>query len=280
MNQYKPLWAKIKKIKNETDDIRLFVLELEKKVDFIPGQFCLVGIPGFGEAPLDICSSTGKGKTIEVVIRRAGMLTEKIFTFKSGDRLTFRGPYGNGFPALKNFENRDLLMIGGGTAIIVIRGLIREMIDKKFKPKGKVQIFYGARDWDVMLFRDEFKEWKKYFDLHLILENTKKAPLRQGSGGQADIVCNKGLITHLFDIAEVSKNPRIIMCGPPVMYKFCMQKIAEKLNVPEDDIYLSLERRMHCGVGVCQHCAIGEKYVCKDGTVFTYKELKKIPGAL
>lgn len=279
-NIYKPQWAKIKKIKNETKDIRLFVLELsakggcasgaEKEIKFNPGQFCLVGIPGFGEAPFDICSPTGKGKTIEVVIRNAGMLTQKIFTLKVGDNLTFRGPYGNGFPPLKNFEDKDILMIGGGTAIIVIRGLIREMIDKNFKPKGKINIFYGARNWDAMLFRDEFKEWRKYFDLHLILEKTQKA----------ETVCSQGLITHLFDVVNLSKNSRIIMCGPPVMYKFCIQKILEKLETLPEDIYMSLERRMHCGVGVCQHCAIGEKYVCKDGTVFTYKELKEIPGAL
>lgn len=269
-NIYKPQWVKIKKINNETKDIRLFGLELDKNIKFIPGQFCLVGIPGFGEAPFDICSPTGKGKNIEIVIRNAGMLTQKIFTLKVGDKLTFRGPYGNGFPELKNFQDRDLLMIGGGTAIIVIRGLLEEMMDKNFKSKGKISIFYGARNWDTMLFRDEFKKWEKYFDLHLILENTAKA----------DIACNQGLITHLFDKVKLSADPKIIMCGPPVMYKFCMQQIAEKLKVPHEDIFMSLERRMHCGVGVCQHCAIGEKYVCKDGTVFTYKELKNIPGAL
>lgn len=92
--------------------------------------------------------------------------------------------------------------------------------------------------------------------------------------------CSKGLITELFEIAPIIEKPAIIMCGPPVMYKFCLQKINEKLQVSENEIYLSLERRMHCGIGVCQHCAIGPKYVCKDGPVFTYDELKNIKGAL
>ncbi|MEA3272205.1 MAG: FAD/NAD(P)-binding protein [Patescibacteria group bacterium] len=270
MNEYKPFWAKIKKIKNETDDIRLFVLKLDKKVDFNVGQFCLVGIPGFGEAPFDICSPTKNKKQIEIVVRCAGMLTQKMFEFRVGDNFTFRGPYGNGFPSLKSFENRNLLMLGGGTGIIVIRGLIQEMLDVDFQSKKSVHIFYGAKDWDCMLFRDEFKEWKKKYNLHLILEDTRNAKMS----------CGKGIITHLFDAVKLTENPKIIMCGPPVMYKFCMQKIVKKLKTPPENIFISLERRMHCGVGTCQHCAIGEKYVCKDGTVFTYKELKEIPGAL
>lgn len=267
-NIYKPFFAQIKHIKDETNDVRLFVLDLEKEVKFNAGQFCLIGIPGFGEAPFDICSPTKNKKQIEIVARRVGLLTQKMFEFKVGDSFTFRGPYGNGFPDLKYFENRNLLMIGGGTGIIVIRGLLQEMLDIGFE--SNAQIFYGARDWNCMLFRDEFKEWEKKYNLHLILENRKNAK----------VSCGKGMITHLFDTVKLAENSKIIMCGPPVMYKFCIQKIDEKLNVPAEDIYMSLERRMHCGVGVCQHCAIGEKYVCKDGTVFTYAELKQIPGAL
>lgn len=266
---YKPFWAKITKIKDETENIRLFALKLDEWIDFKPGQFCLVGIPGFGEAPFDICSPSNDGDNIEIVVRRAGLLTQKMFEFKIGDSFTLRGPYGNGFPPLKVFEGRNLLMIGGGTAIVVIRGLIKEMIAKNFNSKTKPQIFYGAKDWKSLIFRSEFKEWKKYFNLHLILEDAKGA----------ELACNTGLITHLFEIIKVSPNPKVIMCGPPIMYKFCMEKIM-KFGVLPKDIYLSLERRMHCGKGVCQHCAICEKYVCKDGPVFTYEELKKIPDSL
>ena len=268
-NFYRPFWAKITKIKDETENIRLFSLKLEKWIDFKPGQFCLVGIPGFGEAPFDICSPTNDGDDVEIVVRHAGLLTKKMFEFKVGDSFTFRGPYGNGFPPLKAFENRNLLMVGGGTAIIVIRGLIQEMIANNFSAKTKPQVFYGAKNWKSLMFRDEFKIWKKYFDLHFILEDVKGA----------ELTCSVGLITGLFDSVKVAPNPKIIMCGPPVMYKFCMEKIS-KLGTDLKDIYLSLERRMHCGKGVCQHCAVGEKYICKDGTVFTYDELKHIPDAL
>lgn len=268
-NFYKPFWAKITKIKDETENIRLFVLKLEKWIDFKSGQFCLVGIQGFGEAPFDICSPTDDGENIEIVVRKTGMLTQNMFELKVGNSFTFRGPYGNGFPALKVFEERNLLMIGGGTAIIVIRGLIQEMIASNFQSKIKPQVFYGANDWESTLFRDEFKIWRKYFDLHLILENTKGAKF----------VCDTGLITHLFEIVKIATNPKVIMCGPPIMYKVCVEKII-KMGILPKDIYLSLERRMYCGAGVCQHCAIGDKYVCKDGTIFTYEELKHIPDAL
>jgi NAD(P)H-flavin reductase len=266
-NNYLVKEAKIIGKKKEAADIFLFTLKFKDgtSLNFNPGQFILAGIPGFGESAFDVCSPAGK--TFQICARKVGVNTEKMVDLKVGDSIFIRGPYGNGFP-LKNFRNENLLLIGGGTGFIVIRGLMQHLFAEG-KNNRKIQIFYGARDWNSLLFKDEFDSWKKIAGIHLILENPpKKSP------------CSKGLITELFEIAPIIEKPAVIMCGPPVMYKFCLQKINEKLQVPENKIYLSLERRMHCGIGVCQHCAIGPKYVCKDGPVFTYEELKTIKEAL
>ena len=117
-------------------------------------------------------------------------------------------------------------------------------------------------------FKNEYKIWKRSVDLQITLD--KKCPTWKG---------HVGLITTLFDEIEVVRNAIAIICGPPIMYKFVLKKLKEK-KFTDSDIYLSLERRMHCGIGVCQHCAIGSKYVCKDGPIFCWEEIKKIPGVI
>lgn len=300
MNPYLPREAKIIDKKKETGGMFLFTLQFKHPpyaLDFNPGQFVLAGIPGFGESAFDICSgpaafcplgqqrsvlrghsvlsrcigTTAIKQTFQICVRNVGVNTAKMVDLKINDSIFMRGPYGNGFP-IEKLHNKSLLLVGGGTGIIVIRGLMRYFLTKNLKSKIQnpdIQIFYGARNWNSMLFRNEFKIWKKIADLHLILEELPERP-----------ACPRGLITQLFEITKLIEKPTIILCGPPVMYKFCLEKIQEKLETPSNRIYLSLERRMHCGIGVCQHCAIGNKYVCKDGPVFTYEEIKSIGGAL
>ena len=254
-------------IKDETQDVRLF--RLAGRVDFEHGQFMMVGIPGFGEAPFDICSDNRQKKYFEVCIRKVGGLTEKIFTLERGNKLWIRGPYGHSFPPLAKLPTKNLLMLGGGTGFITLRSIVREFIRDHRLGATDVQIYYGARDWSCLLFKDEYEEWRKRVKLELVLE--KK---------EGDQACDLGLITDLFTIKPPkNKDLKVIMCGPPVMYKFVLQKI-KALDVPDENIFLSMERRMFCGQGVCEHCGIGPKYVCKDGPVFTYAEAKLLPGAL
>ncbi len=293
-NPYLTKEAIILNKKKEADDVYLFTLKFKDGhiLKFNPGQFVLAGIPGFGESALDVCSAPNSQNTFQLCIRNVGVNTLKITSLNKGDSIWIRGPYGNGFPVEKlsatspqrgvggsareqcETSGKNLLLIGGGTGIIVIRGLIQHFLGeqknrKTEKPKNNLQIFYGAKDWKSMLFRDEFNDWKKIASLHLILEEPSEKP-----------ACPRGLITKLFEITKIIEKPSVIMAGPPIMYKFCLQEVQKRLSIPNNEIYLSLERRMHCGVGVCQHCAIGQKYVCKDGPVFTYEELKNIKGAL
>ena len=274
-NPYQPKIAIIKKIQRQVSEVKLFTLNFKNKRDrlkFIPGQFVELGVPGFGEAPFAPCSNP-QDISFQICIRRAGSLTSKLHSLKVNDSVTIRGPFGNGFPNPPiGGEDKNLLLVGGGLGIIPLRSLILSAGQRPAsRPAGKtrkIQIFYGARHTRDLLFKKEFRFWQKSANLCLTLD--KKCPGWRG---------HIGLITTLFDDVKLIPNAIAIVCGPPIMYKFVLKKLKEA-NFSDTDIYLSLERRMHCGIGVCQHCTIGSKYVCKDGPIFRYDELKKIKGAI
>ena len=289
-NVYRPAWAKIKATKKEVKNIKLFTLEfLDKKIakDFIftPGQIIEAGLPGFGEAPLAICSappaSIGAGhprqsaslsasiRVLAVAVRRMGQLTEQLHQLKVGDKIMIRGPFGRGF--LDTKEN-NILLIVGGMGIIPLRSFILSQINQKLS--DKITIFYGAKSPDDFLFKDEFFKWRKAgVKIYLTVDKRDK-----------DWRGDAGPVTILFDnLAEKNMTPPsktlVILCGPRAMYRPAIEKL-EQNSFSEQNIYLSLERRMHCGAGVCQHCAIGPKYVCKDGPVFPWSEIKNIYNAI
>lgn len=277
LNLYQPQPVRIIKIKKQSPIVKLFTLrfldnKLQKEFYWQPGQFIEVGLPGFGEGPFAICSANQEKKNFEVCARNVGQLTNKIHQLKKGDQLMVRGSYGNGFPEI---DKTETLLVAGGLGIIPLRSLILTQIKKRLA--DKLTLFYGAKTPQDFLFRDEFRKWEKAgLKLHLTID--KSCP------GWNSCV---GVVTVLFD--KVFKNPNYlsnqapnqlaILCGPPVMYKFVLEKL-HQYGFRDENIYLSLERRMHCGVGVCQHCAIGSKYVCKDGPVFRFSEIREIRGAI
>ncbi|MEK7167094.1 MAG: FAD/NAD(P)-binding protein [Patescibacteria group bacterium] len=267
INLYQPKTVIIKNIKIQTKENKLFTLQFKNKKDqqkffFTAGQFVEIGIFGFGEAPFAICSSSlNESDFFQICVRKIGQLTEKIHSLKIGDEIQIRGPYGNGFPEIKNPIN--LLLIGGGIGLVPLRSIIQTI---KQDNKNKIILFYGAKNYNELLFKDEYKQWQKFLDLRIILEK----PNLKWKG-------RVGLITALFNeiniLQAMSHKPQVFLCGPPIMYKFVIQKLKE-LKIPNKNIFLSLERRMHCGIGICQHCAIDSKYVCKDGPVFNYGKIK------
>lgn len=265
MNLYLPKLARIIETKEEADNSAVLTLQMKDKsrFKFTPGQFAMVGFPGWGEAPFDICSSPLNDREFEFCIRRVGSLSEKLAGLKKGDEVTIRGPLGNGFKALEDLEPKNILFLGGGCGFVTVRPIIKYIIEKKLYKDRKVQLLYGAREEKNILFKDEQKEWAKYVDLQIALE---KPPAKFKN-------YHKGMITDMFKKVEIPTPASIIMCGPPIMYKFCIKALGKKC-LPKST-YLLMERRMHCGVGVCQHCAIGPYYVCKDGPVFTLDMLNK-----
>ena len=202
-------------------------------------------------------------KKFQLCIRRVGSLTERLANLQKGDEITIRGPLGNGFKALEDLTPKNILFLGGGCGFVTVRPIIKYIIEKELYKDRKVQLLYGARAKENILFKDEQKEWKKYVDVQIALESPPAKSKRY----------HKGMITDMFKKIEVISPASVIMCGPPIMYRFCILGLGPKCQ--PKSTHLLMERRMHCGVGVCQHCALGPYYVCKDGPVFTLEMLKE-----
>jgi NAD(P)H-flavin reductase len=262
MYNYIPEQVKILQITNLTTDVKLFRLDLPD-YNFMPGQFVMAGLLGIGEAPISIASGPQKNGYIELAIKKVGKLTEKLFELKKNDYISIRGPYGNGFN-IKKFKNKKLVIISAGLGLVPMRSIIEFASQNKNYFKN-LQILYGARDFKNILFNNEIKSWKKFAEIIVTLDQANNS--WAGNVGRiTNIINNK--IVHVI-------NSVILVCGPPIIYKPIGDKLI-KMGVSENDIYFSLERNMQCGLGLCQHCTCGEKYVCKDGPVFSLSELKKM----
>ncbi len=292
---YKTTSVKIKDIRVEATEIKLFTLVFkdkkeQKKFNPLPGQIVEIGVPGFGEGPFAVCSCGFEKKYFQICVRRAGRLTNKMHSLMVGDVMTMRGPYGLGiFPE----TDRNLLLIAGGIGLVPLKPLIQRYVKKRgmenesarmqkkgaaeekcrdalrcVSTRGGIQLFYGVRSREDMIFKSEYKEWKRYIDMHITLDKEEK-----GWKG------HMGLITTLFNDVKIIDNPIAILCGPPIMFRFVLEELKER-DFKDEDIYISLERRIHCGIGVCQHCAVGSKYICKDGPVFRWADVKDIKGII
>ena len=270
-NIYLPKIAKVVDSYPEADNSAVLTLKMKDgaRFPFRAGQFAMVGFPGWGEAAFDICSSPLENKTFQFCIRRVGSLSEKLANLRKGDFCTVRGPLGNGFEDLAKLSPKNILFLGGGSGFVTVRSIIKEIIGRGLYKDRKIQLFYGARAEENILFKKEQEEWKKYVDVEVALENPPPTLKKGGGGG----FYHKGMITDLFKKVKIVSPVSIIMCGPPVMARFCILGLGKKC-LP-DSTYMFMERRMHCGVGVCQHCAVGPYYVCKDGPVFTLEMLNK-----
>lgn len=276
-NPYQPKEVVINRIYRDTPIVKRFTVEFklkkdQKEFEFIPGQIIELSLPGYNEAPFAVCSSAIKTDNFQITVRKAGRLTEAMHQLKVGDIFGVRGPYGNGFP-LDVIKKRNTLIIAGGIGFIPFRSLLMTIADDKKNYPKDLQVFYGTKTEDELLFETEYARWMKMYDFHITLDKGKKRKIAAG------MVCDIGLVTKLIQQLHVNPNSIAIVCGPPVMCQFVINEL-KKLKFKDEDIYLSLERKMECGVGVCEHCAVGSKFVCKDGPIFQWSELKDIKGAV
>jgi NAD(P)H-flavin reductase len=273
-NPYKTQSVKILDVKEEGSGSKLFTLKSPKGFKFKSGQFIQISLPGFGEAPFSICSSPNEKKSFELCVKKIGTLTNQFHKMKKGENIGIRGPYGTSFP-VKLLESRDLILVGGGIGIEPLRSVILEILGNRNKYQ-KVQLLYGACSEEDLLFASEYDKWRSGLDFFLTLDKPKGDP---GKNLPSKWKCQTGVVTNLFEKVRIYRNAVAFLCGPSVMYKFVIKKLKE-LNFKDEDIYLSLERRMHCGVGACNHCAVGSFSVCKDGPVFSWAQLRDIRGAI
>jgi len=274
-NLYEPSPAKIVNIKTVATEVKSFTLRFtepqqQRDFYFFPGQFLMLSVAGWGEAPFAIPSASFKTDTFEVCVRRVGPLTAALHDLRIDDLVGIRGPLGRGYFPTKELATRNLLLVAGGMGIVPLRTLVW---DSLLKPKNfqKIQLFYGTRCESDFIYQDEFARWRERIDLQLTVDKRTKE--------NCPVVCDEGLITKLFETKKIVKNPLAFVVGPPVMCKFVVSALQAK-GVADKDIYLSLERHMDCGVGQCHHCGVGDKLVCQDGPVFSYEEIKNIPDAI
>jgi len=272
-----PRSATIQQVKRLTESEIYLQIELDDKkpLGHSPGQFVEISLFGIGEAPISISSAPGTSPLFELVVRKVGNVTSKLFTMKKGDKVGIRGPFGNGF-TIKDFENKHLLFVLGGLGLPPMRSLINYILDKKNRQHFKdVTILYGCKQPCQVLFLDEIKKWQKMENVvcKLTVDQCEKNECWAGE---------VGLITTLFPEIKIDKSTiqdtMAIVIGPPIMYKFVI-KCLQTLGVPDTNIFVSLERRMKCGVGKCGHCQINGVYVCREGPVFKYNDIKNLPEA-
>ena len=250
MNLYIPRMAKITGIRNETPDTKTFAIETD--ISYRAGQFLELSVLGYGEAPISI--SGGGDGTIDLTIRAVGNVTNRMHMMQAGEYVGLRGPFGNGWPVEKAVQ-KNLLIVAGGIGLAPLKPVI-EYVIKHRDSFNSVTLLYGARKPSLMLFRYKFKEWVNSIDLLLTVDEPEP-----GWNGHV------GVVTTLCDRIRHVANTITLMCGPPIMMKY-MAMVLIELGFPPSEMFISLERNMKCGIGICGHCAVGGVYVCRDGPVF------------
>ncbi len=270
-NVFLPKEAEIISAKKMTDTETHFSLRMKdgSTFDFEPGQIVEAGVFGFGEIPLGLSSSPTQTDSFELVVREVGKVSKALTELGEGDTMMIRGPMGKGFP-LAELRGKDVLIVAGGIGLCPTRSLIRYIMARRDEFK-KFTLFYGTRSPKELLFEEDLVEWRAS-DGVACLETVDQAD-ESWKG-------NVGVITTLFEKAEgLDADTHVIICGPPVMYKFVIQKLVS-IGIPHSNVFVDLERRMKCGIGKCGHCQINDKYVCLDGPVFRFSDIEELEEAI
>ncbi|MHA1616590.1 MAG: FAD/NAD(P)-binding protein [Candidatus Njordarchaeales archaeon] len=271
-NVYIPQKAVIENIREEAPDTRTFRIKLVSKTSkfhFLPGQFIELTVFGYGEAPFSI-SGKAVNNSFEITVREIGTVTRALFRKNIGDIIGIRGPFGRGWP-LETLTGKNVLIIAGGLGLAPLRALIQHIIENR-SSFGEVILLYGARTPQHILYKNEIPEWQDHIEVHLTVDK-----------GDSTWRGKVGVVTVLLDDVRIDPQDTIaLQCGPPIMMHFVSKKL-KQLGFPDENIYLSLERLMKCGMGFCGKCTISGTYVCLRGPVFCYSEIRgfieKIPEA-
>lgn len=258
-------------IRQETPDVKTFRvvgLDGKKLFEHKPGQCAMLSVPGVSEAMISITSSPTNTEYMEFSVKKCGCLTEWLHSMEVGQNITVRGPYGNGFPVDTAFKGKDLLFIAGGIGLAPLRSVINYVRAKR-ENYGSIQIVYGSRSKaDLVDFKEILDEWStdKGVEVDLTIDN----PQDDWSG-------HVGFIPNYVKELKPDTGKTVIMCGPPIMIKFTLAGLKE-LGFVDTQVFTTMEMRMKCGIGKCGRCNIGDKYVCKDGPVFSFDQLSELPS--
>ena len=269
-NPLMPCLGKLVEVRDLAAEIKLFRIEMqngggEAFQSFQPGQFAFVSAFGLGEAPFGIANSAGRGPLLDFAVARLGSVTTGLHEQGAGDLVGVRGPLGNSFP-MDKFKGRNLIVIGGGIGGAPLRPVIQHVLDHR-SDYGKLTILWAARHPSLLVFTEEYDEWRAApgTSLHLTVDKPDEA-------WQGEV----GLITQLLEkVAPARENAVAVTCGPPIMIQR-VTRMLDGMGFSAQDSYVTLEARMHCGIGKCGRCNLGEKLVCVDGPVFNMAEVGEL----
>jgi len=273
-NLYLPYMATIQEVVTETPAIKTFRVRLNDPAamdnfQFEPEQVGQLSVFGAGESTFVINSPPTRKEYLQFSVMKVGELTGKLHSLRAGDQIGVRAPLGNAFP-YRQMQGKDIVFIGGGIGMAPLRTLLLYMLDNR-GDYGKITLLYGARSPADMAFSYELPQWLERDDMHTVLTVDNPAD---------EWPHRVGLIPNV--LKEMNPSPQnavAVTCGPPIMIKFTIQALHE-LGFADEQIITTLEKRMKCGVGICGRCNIGTEYVCQDGPVFSYAQLKKLPNEL
>lgn len=271
-NIYLPKVAVLDRVVEEIADVKTFYWHFEDPAEqaafrkFQPGQFAQVSVFGAGEFPASLPPSPTEEEFF-FTVRRVGSVTAALHQLRPGDTFGVRGPYGNGFP-MKQYFGQNLLFVAGGIGLIPLRSCLNYALDNRHR-YGTIQLFYGARGLKDLMYLGALREWEmtRGFECYLTVDRADD----QWTG-------HVGVVGSLFRKPGVTvpvENTTAFVCGPPIMFRFVIRDLKE-MGFEDRNIMSTLERYMKCGVGKCGHCCIGLAYVCVDGPVFTYEQIKRL----
>lgn len=258
--------ARIEHITQETHDVVTLKLQMLDNYRDQPGQFNMLALPGIGEVPISV--SGDDGGAIEHTVRNVGKVTAAITALSVGDTLGVRGPYGSTWP-LDQMAGRPVTLIAGGIGLAPMRGVIRHLVSQTRDPATEwVSVIYGARDQNALLFNNERKQWPTNPAVKVAVT------LDRASAGWRG---NVGTVTTLLQRKHQPIHGIYLMCGPEVMMAAVIRQLSLD-GVPPENIYLSMERNMKCATGHCGRCQYGPHFICKDGPVFSYAQVRPLFG--
>ncbi len=273
-NPYLPHVATVLEVVEETHNIKTFRVRLDdeqvmQNFTFEAGQVGQLSLFGVGESTFVINSPPSNKDYLQFSVMRTGEVTEALHKLSAGDKVGVRAPLGKAFPR-EDWKGKDIFFVGGGIGMAPIRTIMLDVLEHH-KDYGKVSLLYGARSPKDMAFSYEVKNWLEdpRLNCHLTIDNPFE-------GWEYSV----GLIPNI--LTELKPDPKktiAVLCGPPIMIKFTVQAL-EKMNFPPESIITTLEKRMKCGIGICGRCNIGSQYVCVDGPVYSWAELKELPPEL
>jgi sulfhydrogenase subunit gamma (sulfur reductase) len=276
-NPYLPYPVRIDDIITETEDKNLKTFKFvflnpadEDKFVYRSGQFAELSITGKGEIPIGIASSPTEKGFVMFTVNRVGLVSSYLHTMETGDIMGIRGPLGNAFP-WDRMAGKNVVIIGGGFAFTTLRSSIIYMLSPENRSRfGEIHVIYGARSPGMLLYTTELAAWEQRDDInvHITVDATDDPDWNYNVGFVPTITDQKAPPGNTDTLA--------IICGPPIMIKFT-QPILDNLGYHPDNIIMSLENRMKCGIGMCGRCNVGKEFVCKDGPVFTLAQLNGIP---